>query len=127
MISFASDTAERQVGGAWFESCDGNRPVVTRLDGAKVNRSHVSWQRQQRMIKFLSLPNKLAARIFGAVGCSRLRARKRFLVGSRYGCRPNPTPNPIPNADPDPNPDPKRAKNGRETRPRRFLRIYSLF
>ena len=38
-----------------------------------------------------------------------LRARKHFLVGSRYGRRPNPTPNPNPTANPDP--DPKRAGN----------------
>ena len=49
-------------------------------------------------------PNDLVSRIFGAVGCSRLRARKHFLVGSRYGRRPNPTPNPNPNPDPTPRP-----------------------
>ena len=48
------------------------------------------------------------------------------MVGSRHGRRPNPTPNPNlnpnPNANPhpDPYPDPKRARNGPETRLRRF-------
>ena len=65
-------------------------------------------------------PNDLVARIFRPAGCSRLRARTHFLVGSTYGRIPDPTPNPNPNLNPNPNRDPKRAKNGRETRLRRF-------
>ena len=59
---------------------------------------------RDRTTAVLSLPSVLVARIFGAVGCSRLRGRKHFLVGSRY---PSPNPNPNPN----PNPIPKRARN----------------
>ena len=49
---------------------------------------------------------------FGAVACSRLRARKHFLVRSRYGRRPNPNPSPNPNTNPNPNQEPK---NGPKT------------
>ena len=40
--------------------------------------------------------NGVSSRIFQGLRCSLLRARKHFLVASRYGCRPNPTPNPRP-------------------------------
>ena len=44
--------------------------------------------------------------------CRISRARKHFVVGPRYGCRPNPNPNPNPNSDPNPDPErPKLAKN----------------
>ena len=49
-------------------------------------------------------------------------SRKHFLVRERYGRRPNPSPNP----GPHPNPDPKRARNGRETRLRRFWNLILL-
>ena len=50
-------------------------------------------------------PNHAVARMFGVVGRLRLWARKHFLVGSRYRCRP-PTPNP----NPDPNTGQKRER-----------------
>ena len=59
----------------------------------------------------MSSPNDLVPQIFGAAGCSRLRAQKHFLSGSSYGRRPNSIPNPNPDPDPDPNPDQKRARN----------------
>ena len=37
-----------------------------------------------------------------------------FLLGSRYGRRPNPTPDSNPNPNPDPKPQPKRAKNSQK-------------
>ena len=66
---------------------------------------------------------KLATRIFGVVGCSRLRAESTSW--SDEGTSVDPT-QPL-TLTLTPTQTPKRARNGRETRLRRFWKTYLLF
>lgn len=84
-------------------------------EGGVVGLSSKVW-RGEPLIQFVSsdLPR-------GGLFTSRIasRARKHFLVGSRYGRRPNPTPNP--------NPYPNRTQNGPETGEKRGCAAFDDF
>lgn len=87
------------------------------------NRYHSRKRRSRRAARVFGVKdnnwssgNDQLSRIFEAVGLSTSRDRTHFLVGSRYGRRPDPIPNPNCNANPEAferNPYVTRARNAR--------------